>query len=104
MGYFENFQKRMSLGGNSLREKRIYNSRILVNQTFCEDLSYVPDVYKWELGLTSYEDRKPYHTKNMDWVANRIAWAWKWRKITKEEMEELADRATAIFDNNLFID
>ena len=53
--------------------------------------------------LKSYEDGKPYHTKNMDWVANRIVWAWKWRKITKEEMEELADRATAIFDNNLFI-
>ena len=54
--------------------------------------------------LKSYEDGKPYYTKNMDWAANRIAWAWKWRKITKEEMEELADRATAIFDNNLFID
>ena len=66
MGYFENFQKRMSLGGNSLREKRIYNSRILVNQTFCEDLSYVPDVYKWELGLTSYEDRKPVDIRLYD--------------------------------------
>ena len=54
--------------------------------------------------LKSYEDGKPYNAKNMDWVANRIVWAWKWRKITKEEMEELADRATAIFDNNLFID
>ena len=54
--------------------------------------------------LKSYEDGKSYHTKNMDWAANRIVWAWKWRKITKEEMEELADRATAIFDNNLFID
>ena len=54
--------------------------------------------------LKSYEDRKPYHTKNMDWVANRIDWAWKWRKITREEMEELTDRAISIFDNNLFID
>ena len=54
--------------------------------------------------LKSYEDRKSYHTKNMDWVANRIDWAWKWRKITREEMEELTDRAISIFDNNLFID
>ena len=53
--------------------------------------------------LKSYEDRKSYHTKNMEWVANRIDWAWKWRKITREEMEELTDRAISIFDNNLFI-
>ena len=53
--------------------------------------------------LKSYEDGKPYHTKNMEWAANRIDWAWKWRKITREEMEELTDRAIAIFDNNLFI-
>ena len=40
----------------------------------------------------------------MDWAANRIDWAWKWRKITREEMEELTDRAISIFDNNLFMD
>lgn len=49
--------------------------------------------------LKEYEDYKPYHTKDIDWVCNRIEWCWKWKKITKEEMEELADRATAILDN-----
>ena len=49
--------------------------------------------------LNEYEDYKPYHTKDIDWVCNRIEWCWKWKKITKEEMEELADRATAILDN-----
>ena len=53
--------------------------------------------------LTEYEEHKPYHTRNIDWACGRIEWCWKWRKITKEEMEELADRATAIFDENLFV-
>lgn len=46
--------------------------------------------------LVSYEDKKPYHTKTMDWICNRIDWAWKWRKITEEQMVELANRATQI--------
>ena len=51
--------------------------------------------------LTEYENHKPYHTRDIDWVCNRISWCWKWKKITKEQMEELADRATAILDENL---
>lgn len=54
--------------------------------------------------LKSYENFKPYHTKNIDYICNKISWCWKWKKITKEEMEELADRATAIFEENLFVD
>ena len=54
--------------------------------------------------LKEYENYKPYHTRNIDWACNRIDWCWKWKKITKEEMEELADRATAIFEENLFVD
>ena len=46
--------------------------------------------------LTDYET-KGRSDKNMDWAANRIDWCWKWKKITKEQMEELADRATKIF-------
>ena len=48
--------------------------------------------------LISYEEYKSFHDKTMDWVASRIDWCWKWRKITKEQMEELADRATKIFE------
>ena len=48
--------------------------------------------------ITRYEEHKPEFGKTMEWAANRIDWCWKFRKITKEQMEELADRATAIFD------
>ena len=37
----------------------------------------------------------------MDWIANRIDWAWKWRKITKEQMIEFAARATKIFERGV---
>lgn len=46
--------------------------------------------------LKSYEDYKPYHTKDIHWACDRVDWAWKWRKITKEQMEELADRVCNI--------
>ena len=46
--------------------------------------------------LLSYENHKSYHDKTMDWICNRIDWAWKWRKINENEMIELASRATEI--------
>ena len=46
--------------------------------------------------LLSYENYKPYHDKTMDWICDRIDWAWKWRKISENEMVELASRATEI--------
>lgn len=52
--------------------------------------------------LKSYEAYKPYHDRDIDWAANRIDWAYHWRKITKEQMEELADRATKIFEEGLY--
>lgn len=50
--------------------------------------------------VTEYENHKSYHTRNIGWAADRVAWAWKWKKITKGQMEELADRITAILDEN----
>lgn len=50
--------------------------------------------------VSEYEQNKPWHTKDISWAANRVDWCWKWRKITKEQMEELADRITAIFEGD----
>lgn len=46
--------------------------------------------------LQSYENHKPYHTKSIEWICNRISWCWKWKKITKRQMEELCTRVIAI--------
>lgn len=52
--------------------------------------------------LKRYEEYKPYFDKNIDWACNRIDWCWKWKKITKEQMEELADRAALILEEGIF--
>ena len=51
--------------------------------------------------LHSYEECKPYHTKNIDWIANRITWCWKWKKISKEQMEELCDRVILVLEGRI---
>lgn len=51
--------------------------------------------------LRSYENYKPYHDKKIEWISNRITWCWKWRKITKEQMEELCDRVINILEGGM---
>lgn len=48
--------------------------------------------------LKSYENFKPYHEKDIDWICNRIDWCWKWKKITEAQMKELAERAINVLD------
>lgn len=43
--------------------------------------------------LSDLEFYKPYCTRDIYWVCDRISWAWKWRKITEAQKDELADRA-----------
>ena len=50
--------------------------------------------------LQSYETYKSYHIYNIDWITNRISWCWKWKKITREQMEELCDRAIKVLERN----
>lgn len=51
--------------------------------------------------LYSHEYCKPWHDKPMEWITNRIYWCWKFRHITREQMEELADRACAVFEQEI---
>ena len=53
--------------------------------------------------VIEYEEGKSWHTKDINWAADRIDWAWKWRKITQEQMEELADRVSAIFEGGTYV-
>ena len=50
--------------------------------------------------LQSYENYKPYHSRKIEWISNRISWCWKWRKITKEQMEELCDRVIKVLERD----
>lgn len=42
----------------------------------------------------------PIHT--IEWCADRIDWAWRWRKITHEEMQELCDRVCNFLEQEAF--
>ena len=33
---------------------------------------------------------------NIQWCGDTTSWLWKWRKISKEEMEELCDRVITL--------
>ena len=59
----------------------------------------VKDYYKEiDKALKPYEDYNSYPEKTIIWICDRIDWAWKWGKITKEEMEVLVDRVIKIMD------
>lgn len=42
-----------------------------------------------------------YCERSLDSVADYVAWAWKWRKITREQMESAADRVCQLYDREL---
>ena len=48
--------------------------------------------------LTSYENCKSWHEKSIPWICDRIDWCWKFKHITREQMEELADRVRRVLE------
>ena len=46
--------------------------------------------------IEEYECFNPFPSKTIDWICDRIDWAWKWKRITEEQMEELTDRITEV--------
>jgi hypothetical protein len=54
-----------------------------------------------DTALKSYEEYKPWHPMSMEKITDKIVWCLRWKKISKEQMEELADRATKIYENDL---
>ena len=50
--------------------------------------------------LKEYENGKSWHSKSITWVADRIEWCWKWKKITSEQTEEFSNRVVTILENN----
>ena len=50
--------------------------------------------------ISQHENHK-YSDRSLDSIADYIGWAWKWKKISKEEMESAADRVCKLFDAQL---
>ena len=58
MKCLDKFNKKMKLGGGSLRNENIKNSQKLLEETFEDDASFALGIHLWELGLKSYEQRE----------------------------------------------
>ena len=55
---------------------------------------------KIDYAITQHEKRG-YYERSLDSIADYINWAWKWKKITREQMESAADRVCALYDAEL---
>lgn len=62
MDCLDRFKQKMRISGGSLRKEDIKNSQELLAFTFEDDASFSEGIYKWELGLKSYEDYKDKDT------------------------------------------
>ena len=51
--------------------------------------------------LKSHEEFRQWNEKPMSWITNRIDWCWKFRKITREQMESLCARAILVFESEV---
>lgn len=55
MRCLEKFNRKMSLSGGSLRNEKIRNSQLLLEEVFADDPSFTPGVYFWELGRWDFD-------------------------------------------------
>ena len=46
-------------------------------------------------------EKNGYYERSLDSIASYIDWAWKWRKITEKEKDEVCDRICLLFDKEL---
>ncbi len=51
--------------------------------------------------IKSYEEYKPYHQYDTEWICNRIEWCWKWKHITEQEMEKFVDRICKVMEGDV---
>ena len=56
------------------------------------------DIKRINKALDAMEQGR-YAGLKLGWITERIDWLWKFRHITREQMEKLADRTTYIIEN-----
>ena len=55
---------------------------------------------KIDRAITQHE-KLGHYERSLDSIADYINWAWKWKKITREQMENAADRVCMLYDIEL---
>lgn len=44
-----------------------------------------------------------YYERSLDSIADYIDWAWKWRRISEKEKDEVVDRICALYERGQYI-
>lgn len=50
------------------------------------------------------EDYRPFHQHSIHWIVDRIAWCWKFRKITRKQFEDFSDRVLELLEEYRGVD
>lgn len=58
MKCLDRFKTKMNYSGGSLRNENIFNSKMLLEETFSDDASFTFGIYLWELGIDSYDNKE----------------------------------------------
>lgn len=45
-------------------------------------------------------EKHGYYERSLDSIADYIDWAWKWRKITEAQKDEVCDRICLLFEGD----
>ena len=55
---------------------------------------------RYELLLETLDrlENNKYTALDTSWCSDTVCWLWKWRKISKEEMETLCNRVIVLFE------
>ena len=46
-------------------------------------------------------ERHGYYERSIDSICDYIAWAWKWRKLTEAQKDEVCDRVCALYEKGV---
>ena len=57
---------------------------------------------KIDKALKQHKSHK-YYERSLESIANYIGWAWKWRKITEAEKNEVCDRICVLLERNSYL-
>lgn len=56
---------------------------------------------KIDKAISEYENYRYYPSHSMEWISNRISWAYQFNKLPKEICGNFADRMTKIFQERI---
>lgn len=81
--------------------KRKINERLISSMaTKTTKKKDTKDMYRYKLLVRTLNELEKgmYTDVDIHWCCDTIGWLWKWKKITREEMNVLCERATAILE------